>query len=607
MPTSPIRQDQPRPPATARVMARLLPWARPALPRTVAGALGALGASLLALAVPQVLRVLVNGPLLTAGTLAQVVQAAALVLVLGVAEAVLVWSRRVLVVGPATGVEFQIRSELFRHLLDLPIAFHDRTSGGQLLSRIMNDLSAIRRWLAFGVVMLVVSSVTILVGGVLMAATAGPLALVYFAGAIPMVWLGFRFRADYAMVARRARDQAGDLATTVEESIHGIRVLKAFGRGQDALDDFVAQADQLRQTEIAKARTLSRVVVALTAIPEVVLALSLGLGIWLVASGQLSVGALVAFFATAAVMNRPLEQLANLLAMTLDARAATDRVLDVMDTVPGMTDPPSPASLPVAGPAGTTVEFRGVGLRYPGAEQPVLEGVDLILRPGRTTALVGSTGSGKTSLLLLVPRLYEATAGAVLIDGVDVRDVTRHELRGCVATAFEDPVLFSASVRDNVLLGVAQDDPRREERLVTALRTAQAHFVWELPDGVDTVVGEQGMSLSGGQRQRLALARAIAAEPRVLVLDDPLSALDVTTEAAVTAELKRVLPGTTTLVVAHRPSTVALADRVAVLENGRITGLGSHTELLATHPHYRFVLTARTDRPRALDEEVGVR
>jgi len=592
MPPTPAAGRSGRPPSTMRVMARLLRWAWPALPRTIAGAAGALGASLLALAVPQVLRELVNGPLLNSGSLTEVVRAAGIVLALGVAEAVLVWSRRILVVGPATDTEFRMRSELFRHLLDLPIAFHDRTTGGQLLARIMNDLSAIRRWMAFGVVMLVVSSVTIVVGGVLMAVTAGPLALVYFAGAIPMVWLGFRFRASYAAVARRARDQAGDLATTVEESIHGIRVLKAFGRGQDAHDDFVVQADQLRQTELAKARTLSLVVVALTAVPEVVLAFSLGLGIWMVVDGQLSVGALVAFFATAAVVNRPLEQLANLLAMTLDARAATDRVLDAIDTVPALTDPVAPSPPPPARPGGTTVEFRDVGLRRPGAA-PVLNGVDLVLEPGRTTALVGATGSGKSTLLMLVPRLYDVTSGAVLIDGVDVRDLSRNDLRGLVATAFEDPVLFSASVRDNVLLGVADDDPRREELLESALHTAQAGFAYDLPDGLATVIGEEGLSLSGGQRQRLALARAIAARPRVLVLDDPLSALDVATEAAVTAELRRVLPGTTTLVVAHRPSTVALADRVAVLEGGRITGYGTHADLLAHHPHYRFVLTAR--------------
>jgi ATP-binding cassette subfamily B protein len=288
--------------------------------------------------------------------------------------------------------------------------------------------------------------------------------------------------------------------------------------------------------------------------------------------------------------------------MTFDAKAATDRFLQVMDTGSTVRDPASPAALPAADPAGSRVELTGVRFRHPavvagrpvperGREDDVLAGVDLVLEPGETMALVGLTGSGKTTLLQLVPRLYDVTAGAVRIDGVDVRDLTRADLRRAVAVAFEDPILFSASVRENVLMGV--DDAEDPDALVDqALQVASADFVRRLPDGLDTVIGEEGLSLSGGQRQRVALARAIAVRPRVLLLDDPLSALDVTTEAAVTARLREVLTGTTTLVVAHRPSTVALADRVAVLEDGRITGVGRHEDLLREHPHYRFVLTA---------------
>ncbi len=240
----------------------------------------------------------------------------------------------------------------------------------------------------------------------------------------------------------------------------------------------------------------------------------------------------------------------------------------------------------------------------------MLAGVDLEQEPGTTTALVGQTGSDKTQLLQLVARLSDVTGGSIHLDGVDVRDLARHELRRAVAVAFEDPILFSASVRDNVLLGLpeefARDEPAAAAALVEeALEVARAGFAHRLPQGLDTVIGEEGLSLSGGQRQRIALARAVAARPRVLVLDDPLSALDVTTEAAVTRRLRATLVGTTTLVVAHRPSTVALADRVAVLEDGRITGYGVHSELLASHEHYRYVLTAaRTHRTQ---EEVGVR
>jgi len=469
-------------------------------------------------------------------------------------------------------------------------------------------------------VQLVVSATTVLVGAVLLLVTSPLLGAVYLCGAVPVVWLGFRFRQDYKVVARRARDQAGDLATSVEESVHGIRVLKAFGRGDDALEDFVRQADELRGTELDKARAQSRMSFALAWIPETTLAVALGLGVWLAATDRVSVGALVAFFATAAVMTRPVESLGQLLGMTLDARAGTDRFLEVMDTAPALSDPAVPAALPPVPAEGTRVELRDVRFAHGAGTREVLRGVDLVLEPGLTTALVGLTGSGKTTLLQLVPRLYDVTGGAVLLDGVDVRDLTRHDVRGAVAVAFEDPILFSASVRDNVLMGVpverlaAMSPQEADEAVRVALDVARAGFVHRLPQGLDTVVGEEGMSLSGGQRQRVALARAIAGRPRVLVLDDPLSALDVATEAEVTAGLRRVLTGTTTLVVAHRTSTVALADRVAVLEDGRVTGVGRHADLLATHPHYRYVLTAeagpgsgappRVPDPRGLAEEV---
>ncbi|TQL04610.1 ABC transporter ATP-binding protein [Cellulomonas sp. SLBN-39] len=588
-------------------MLRLLRWARPAVPRVVAGGVATLVASLLALAVPQVLGQVVNGHLVAGGTRTAVVQAAGLVLLLGVLEAFLVWCRRALIATPGTGVERAMRTDLFRHLLDLPVAFHDRWSGGQLLQRSMGDLHLVRRWMVFGLIQLVVAATTVVVGAGLMIATSPLLGLVYLAGAVPVVALGFRFRLDYKVVARRARDQAGDLATSVEESVHGIRVLKAFGRGDDALEDFVRQADELRGTELDKARSQSRMTFALAWIPETTLAVALAVGVWLASDDRVSVGALVAFFATAVVMSRPVEALGQLLAMTLDARAGTDRYLEVMDTAPAVADPERPVALPPAPAAGSRVELRDVRFAHGSAQREVLRGVDLVLEPGETLALVGLTGSGKTTLLQLVPRLYDVTGGAVLLDGVDVRDLTRADLRAAVAVAFEDPILFSASVRENVLMGVPAEhlatlDPAAADALVDrAVDVARAGFARTLPRGLDTVIGEEGLSLSGGQRQRVALARAIAGSPRVLVLDDPLSALDVATEAEVTAGLRRTLATTTTLVVAHRTSTVALADRVAVLEDGRITGVGPHAELLATHPHYRYVLTAEQeahdDRP----------
>jgi ATP-binding cassette subfamily B protein len=518
-----------------------------------------------------------------------------LVLGLGVAEAGLILLRRNLVMYPGTRVEAEMRMALFRHLQDLPVAFHDRWPGGQLLSRIMGDLGLLRRWLIFGLLQLSVSAITIVVGVGILLATAGWLGLVYLAGAIPVTIIAFRFSRRYRVIARLSQDQSGDLATTVEESVHGIRVLKAFGRGRDALASFTGQAEALRRTEIRKAGNQATVTMTLQLIPELTIALCMVLGVVLAADGQMSVGTLVAFFLTTAVINGPVVDLGMTLSMTLNARTAVDRYFEVMETLNRVTDPADPVDPPE--PRGH-VALRDVTFRYEDAGRPVLEHVDLELPPGTTTALVGLTGSGKSTLAMLVPRIYDVTDGAVELDGVDVRRMRRVDVRARVAVAFEDPTLFSASVRDNVLLGVPDAGPgavpaaEREARLHEALDIAQAHFVHDLPDGVDTRIGEEGLSLSGGQRQRLALARAIAARPPVLVLDDPLSALDVATEEAVTARLRDVLAGTTSLVIAHRPSTVALADRVAVLQDGRITAVGTHTELLGTDPHYRYIISS---------------
>lgn len=573
---------------------RLYPFVRPAVPRLLAGFLSALGASLAALAIPRVLQTLVEGPLaegVGARDAGALVGPVLLVLGLGVLEAGLILLRRNLVMYPGTRVEAEMRMALFRHLQDLPVAFHDRWPGGQLLSRIMGDLGLLRRWLIFGLLQLVVSAITIVVGIGILLATAGWLGLVYLAGAIPVTIIAFRFSRRYRVIARLSQDQSGDLATTVEESVHGIRVLKAFGRGRDALESFTGQAEQLRRTEMRKAGNQATVTMSLQLIPELTIAVCLVLGVLLAADGQMSVGSLVAFFMTAAVINGPVVDLGMTLSMTLNARTAVDRYFEVMETPNALADPAEPVTPPE--PRGH-VALRGVAFRHQDAERPVLEHVDLDLPAGTTTALVGLTGSGKSTLALLVPRVLDVTAGTVEIDGVDVRRMRRADVRARVAVAFEDPTLFSASVRDNVLLGVPDSVPaaEREARLHEALEVAQARFAYDLPDGVETRIGEEGLSLSGGQRQRLALARAIAARPPVLVLDDPLSALDVATEEAVTARLRDVLAGTTSLIIAHRPSTVALADRVAVLQEGRITAVGTHGELLATDAHYRYVISS---------------
>ena len=586
--------------STPRALARLYPFARPVLPRLALGAASALVASLLALSIPLVLEVLVQGPI-ASGDLSQLAWGAALILVLGLLEALMVWLRRWFVLGPSTSVEYDMRTSFYERLQRLPVAFHDRWQSGQLLSRMMQDISMLRRWLAFGLVLLVVNMLTILVGMVLLFRWHWALGLTFLVVCAPLWYAGYRFEKTYGTLARQSQDQAGDLATSVEESVHGIRVLKAFGRGKHALVKFARQAETLRETELSKARAVGWIWFWLVLLPDLAFALCLGVGIVLAQTGQLQVAELVAFFAMATVLRWPMESIGFLFSFLLDARTATDRIFEVFDEENTITDPAAPKT--IAEPRGA-LAFEGVHFRYQDAsesERDLLDGIDLVLEPGETMALVGLTGSGKTTLTTLPARLYDVTGGRVTIDGVDVRDLTLHELRTHVGMAFEDSTLFSQTVRENVLLGREDLEPgsaEAERVLREALAVAQAGFVDDLPHGVDTVIGEEGLSLSGGQRQRLALARAVAARPAVLVLDDPLSALDVDTEALVEDALREVMADTTTLVIAHRPSTVTLADRVALLEEGRVTAVGRHSDLLRESEHYRHVISSLEESGR---------
>ncbi|MBD8023627.1 ABC transporter ATP-binding protein [Microbacterium gallinarum] len=595
--------------STPKALARLLPFAKPVLPRLAMGAASALAASLLALSIPLILEAIVAGPI-ASGDMSQIIWGSALILVLGLAEAVMVWLRRWFVLGPATKVEYEIRQTFYSRLQRLPVSFHDKWQSGQLLSRMMQDISMLRRWMAFGIVLLVVNALTILVGSLLIFRWHWLLGTIFLVTSAPLWYAGYRFEKTYGSLARQSQDQAGDLATSVEESVHGIRVLKAFGRGKHALQKFTRQAETLRETELSKARAVGWIWFWLVLLPDIAFALCLGAGVYLTAVDQLSAAELVAFFAMATVLRWPMESIGFLFSFTLDARTATDRIFEVFDEENAIVDPESPST--IVHPRGE-LAFEGVHFRYQDAaahERDLLDGIDLVLRPGETMALVGLTGSGKTTLTTLPARLYDVTQGRVTLDGVDVRDLTLGELRRHVGMAFEDATLFSQSVRDNVLLGredLTPGSPEAEVVVREALQVAQAGFVDDLPDGVDTVIGEEGLSLSGGQRQRLALARAVAARPAVLVLDDPLSALDVDTEALVEDALREVLHATTALVVAHRPSTVTLADRVALLEAGRITAVGTHSELLRESEHYRHVISSlEVEEARLREREVNL-
>ncbi len=573
---------------TVATLLRIFPYAKSALPRVILGTVAAVAAHMFALSIPQLLRDLVNS-LKDHGTTATLISAVLAVLALGLLEGASVLLRRWLVLTPGTHVEAGLRAKIYSKLQDLPVGFHDKWPSGQLLSRATGDLSLIRRWLSFGLVLFVANGLTIIVGLGILFTFHWILGLIFFVCSVPIWIKGFKFEREYHSVARLSQDQAGDLATSVEESVHGIRVLKAFGRGDFIADKFALEANTLRSTEIKKAGLIAGIWIYLILAPEFAVGLSLLAGVWLVSIGQLTVGGLVAFLATTTALRWPTESVGFLLSMTLDAKTAIQRFFEVIDAPVDIADPEHPKTI---GEPHGRLEFKDVHFRYadaPDGQPDLLNGVDLVLEPGESVALIGITGCGKTSLTALTTRLYDVTSGQVLLDGVDVRDLTREELRSHISMAFEDATLFSASVRDNVLLGRPD---ATEADLKQALEIAQAQFVFDLPDGLDTKIGEEGMSLSGGQRQRLALARAVAAKPAILVLDDPLSALDVDTEALVEDALRTVLTTTTALIVAHRPSTVQLADRVALMQDGRIAAVGKHSELLATNDHYRYVISS---------------
>jgi len=588
--------------SAVRSLRRLVPYARPAIPALIGSALTAMIAMLCGLLFPLVIQQIIDGPI-AARDLSSLWPYAGLLLLLGFFEAALFWVRRMLASRPTMRVEAAMRAAIYDHLQKLPVAFHDRWSAGQMMSRAVSDLVTIRRFLAFGLVFLFVNITTFVVGVVILLILSWQLGLVIAALAIPLVALSFAYESKYQVLARRSQDQVGDLATMVEESVLGIRILKAFGRSGHLTKHFLADAADLRATELSKAKVISKLWAVIVAIPEIAFGLTLFLGIRQVAEGELSAGALVAFFGVALGLRWPIDSIGWLLAMSNDAATATQRFYEVMDAPITVTSPSRPVR--TADRAEGRLTFSGVRFGFDdtaAGSGELLRGVDLDIAPGETVALVGATGSGKTTLTSLVNRLYDVTGGSITLDGVDIRRLDLGYLRSQVAVAFEEPTLFSASVRENVLLGRPAGS---DEDVLRALRVAQADFVLDLPWGLDTRIGEQGLSLSGGQRQRLALARAVVGQPPVLVLDDPLSALDIHTESQVEKALRSVLAGTTALVVAHRASTVLLADRVALLVDGQIVAVGSHSELMATEPRYRDLLASRNDVSSAAGVATG--
>ncbi|WP_306307266.1 ABC transporter ATP-binding protein [Nocardia higoensis] len=570
---------------------RFLPYLRPYRFVLIAATVLAVMSMLTVVVTPLLIARIVDGPIAD-GDLRGVLAPVGVVLALGVFEAVTLWARRWLLAGPAVAFETTMRAKIFRDLQALSIGRHDGWESGQLLSRAVDDLSTLRRFVNFAGPWLVVNTAVIPAGVLVLFTMSWPMALLFLVEAVPFLIVCLRFERRYSLASRLSQDQGGDLTTTAEESAQGIRVLKAFGRGAYFGRRFTAQARALYGTELRKARLNASLWAVMRTVSDLGVVAALGIGGYGVVRGTLSLGAVVGAITLMTFLTWPIAWLGFLLSELQNAATAADRYWEIIDTPLDIEDPVDPVELPAR--IRGEVRFEDVRFAFPGAHTELLRGVSLVLRPGETVAVVGATGSGKTALLHLLPRLYDVTGGAVRIDGIDIRQLRLRDLRSVVAVAFEDPVLFSASVRENVALG---DPGASEERVRAALEIAQAaEFVDALPWGLETRIGEQGLRLSGGQRQRLALARSVLAQAdggghgRIVVLDDPLSALDVQTEERVQARLRGTLAGATTLLVAHRPSTAALADRVVLLADGRIAAEGTHEYLLRVDDGYRELM-----------------
>ena len=559
----------------------------------LAAALGAVAAEI---AVPLLTKSVVDGAI-AHGDKRLLIPLALAAIGLGAAVGLLNMTRRWIQSRAVADIEKAIRDDLYAHLQRLQVSFHDNWQSGQLLSRATTDLSSIRRFAGFGLIFLVTNVMTFVAVVALLINLNWWLGLVTAVVFMPVLPVCFRFEKRYRVLSRRVQDQQGDLATLIEEAATGVRVLKALGRGPQASARHDVQATEVYRTQVEKAGLLGSFWALLDLIPNAVIGIIIVLGAIAVSTHSLSLGGLVAFITLALQLVWPVEAMGYIIASGQEAATAAQRVLEIFDTQPEITDkeheqdPAERGGVRALGPASAPrrghLVFDHVTFSYPGAAEPVLRDIVLDLPPGQTVVLTGATGSGKSTLLQLVPRLADPTAGSVRLDGRDIRDIPLERLRTAVGCAFEEATLFSASVRENVMFGAPDAD---EDAVEAALTAAQARFAYELPWGLDTRIGEQGMALSGGQRQRIALARAILAGPDVLILDDPLSALDVHTEERVTRALHEILAGSTALVVAHRPSTVALADTVALLSGGVIAARGSHRQLLASNPEYAALM-----------------
>jgi ATP-binding cassette subfamily B protein len=506
-----------------------------------------------------------------------------LVVVIGVVKALLMVGRRLISGDVALGVEYDLRNSLYAHLVRLSFGFYDRHQTGQLMSRATVDLQGVRFFLGYGLIFFFQNVLTVVSVTAVLFLYEPKLALVALAITPLLAALSYRYSRVAHPTLRDVQQKLADVATVAEENIVGVHVVKAFAQEPAEEAKFERRSEAVFRRSVDANRQRALYVPLISFIPLLAQAAVLLIGARMVSHGTLSTGDFVAFNLYLGMLVGPLRSLGMWIGQAQRATASGERIFQVIDEPVEVADPDDARELP---PGPGRIAFEHVSFGYE-RERPVLDGIDLEVEPGRTIALIGHTGSGKTTLTALVPRFYDVSSGRVLIDGTDVRDVTLTSLRRTVGVVSQDPFLFSDTVRENIAFGAPGLDA---EQIEAVARLAQAHeFIERLPEGYETVIGERGITLSGGQRQRLAIARALAVDPRILILDDATASVDASTEARIRLGLRQAMQGRTTLIIAHRLSTVALADELVVLDSGRIAARGTHDELLETSDVYREI------------------
>ena len=505
------------------------------------------------------------------------------ILAAGAVRALLMAGRRLISGRQALGVEFDMRNGLYAKLQRLSFGFYDRHQTGQLMSRATVDLQSVRFFLGYGLIFFFQHVTTILGVTAVMYVANWRLALAATAITPLIVLVAYRYSAVSHPVLRDVQQKMADVATVAEESIVGVHVVKAFAQERDEGFKFARRSESVFDRSVDANRQRALYVPILSFLPLLAQAIVLLVGGRMVVQGDLSLRSFIFFNVLVVMLVMPLRMLGMWIGQAQRATASGERIFEVMDEPEDVRDRPGAIDLP---PGEGRVRFEGVTFGYD-AQRPVLSGIDLELQPGRTVALIGHTGSGKTTLAGLVPRFYDVDEGRITVDGVDVRDAKLVSLRRAIGIVAQDPFLFSDTVRENIAFG--RPDASQEE-VEHAARLAQAHdFIADLPEGYDTVIGERGITLSGGQRQRIAIARALLLDPRILILDDATASVDATTEARIRLGLRQVMKGRTTIIIAHRLSTLALADELVVLDRGRIAARGTHEELIERSAVYREI------------------